>query len=64
MKAEDTVLKTIEDTVWNFEKLKLDQAKISFKAGTKEVVEWIYNHGGTLDGNRMEWHEQLKEWGI
>ena len=41
-----------------------EKAEISFKAGIKEVVEWIHNHGGSLDGQRIEWHEQLKEWGI
>ena len=32
--------------------------------GIKEVVEWVHNHSGSLDGQRIEWHKQLKEWGI
>jgi len=48
------------------------QAEISFKAGIKEVVEWVNSnaqqdaeecHGSlTLDPNEWQW--QLKEWGI
>ena len=34
------------------------------KYGIKEVVEWIQNHGGCLDGSRLEWQAFLKEKGI
>ena len=34
------------------------------KQGRREVVEWIENRGGSLDGFRNEWQAQLKEWGI
>jgi hypothetical protein len=34
------------------------------QAGIQEVVEWINNHGGTLDGNRTDWQAKLKEWGV
>jgi len=48
--------------------ISIEQAEISFPAGEKvgrrEVVEWIHNHGGSLDGNRVEWQAQLKVWGI
>ena len=32
--------------------------------GRREVVEWVENHGGSLDGCRPEWLAQLKEWGL
>ena len=40
------------------------QAELSFKAGIREAVEWIQNHGGCLDGWRQEWQSKLKEWGL
>ena len=40
---------------------RLEKAR---QAGIKEVVEWIHNHGGSLDGCRQEWQVKLKEWGI
>ena len=36
----------------------------SKKAGIQEVVEWIQNHGGGLDGFHTEWQAKLKEWGL
>lgn len=30
--------------------------------GIRLVVEWINNHGGSLDGHREEWQAQLKAW--
>lgn len=34
------------------------------KQGRQEVVYWIRIHGGSLDGSRREWLEQLKDWGL
>ncbi len=45
--------------------VKLDSLyQMIFLTGIKEVVEWIENHGGNLDGYRVEWQAKLKEWGI
>lgn len=55
-----------------------NQAEISFKAGIKEVVEWIREHGnqeasytGDLHMTRSwielsigAWEAKLKEWGV
>ena len=38
--------------------------EIAFKAGRQEVMEWLENHGGSLDGYRKEWATQKKEWEI
>ena len=38
------------------------QAEISFKAGIKEVVDWVVINLNT-DSRRDEWQTQLKEWG-
>ena len=40
------------------------QAEITWDKAIREVVEWITNHGGSLDGIRTEWQAKLKEWGI
>lgn len=45
------------------------QAEISFKAGIKEVVEWIhhtFNKAITLDqmSATTTWQSKLEEWGI
>jgi len=40
------------------------QAEISFKAGRKQVVDWI-NEADIIDDFCLEeWQSQLKEWGI
>jgi hypothetical protein len=50
-----------------------EQAEISFKAGIREVVEWVNGH--LVDGaifadpslwylNKNHWQAQLKEWRI
>ena len=54
--------------------LLLEQAKISFKAGIREVVEWTEEHKGHPQGSTLspdyslylgyEWRAKLKEWGI
>jgi len=38
------------------------QADISFKAGIKEVVEWIIENNGTPDHILDLWQAKLKEW--
>jgi len=81
MKAEDTVMNEAEivkeaskDSTYC--QLSVDignwaakkQAEISFKAGIKEVIEWIENNahysvvkdGYTLD--ETDWQFKLKEW--
>ncbi len=85
MKAKDTVMKkeqareivSVGDQIEDILQVPIDklaavckaQAEISFKAGIKEVVEWIkasgdaslYNqHGDYTD----DWQAKLKEWGI
>ena len=51
------------------------QANISFKAGIKEVVEWIEENGGptnyyhsmlfpSIYFNTEHWQAKLKEWGL
>lgn len=43
----------------------LAQAEISFKAGIKEVVEFIKGEGvHWLVGEEIKWRAKLKEWGI
>ncbi len=41
MKAEDTVLGTAQDAVWDWEKFKLDQAMASIKAVREELKKQI-----------------------
>jgi hypothetical protein len=69
MKAEDTIVYfdgLINDDVEDapIENALNQQAVISFKAGIKEVVEWLYTHNGGQNEYYNEWHEKLKEWGI
>ncbi|KKL98076.1 hypothetical protein LCGC14_1828030 [marine sediment metagenome] len=45
------------------------QAEISFKAGIREVVEWVDKHSvGITSDNELKnitcWQAKLKEWGI
>lgn len=42
------------------------QAEISFKAGIREVVEWINENGGLFCASyqKGKWQAKLKEWGI
>ena len=44
MKYEETVMKTSLEAVWDFEKFKLDQAEVSFKAGVYEMIETYKSH--------------------
>jgi len=82
MKAKDTVEKyqcnhkvKIGSKEWhNIEGYNLGaqtQAEISFKAGIKEVVEWVEEHDihGGLNSSyiltiRSMWQAKLKEWGL
>jgi len=40
--------------------IAIDEAK---RAGKMVVVEWVQNHGGSLDANRVEWQAFLKDMG-
>ena len=40
------------------------RVEISFKAGIKEVVEWIDKNFYEVHWNTEKWHAKLKEWGI
>ena len=42
MEAKDTVLGTTFDAMWDFEKFKLAQAEISFKAGGTKKARELY----------------------
>ena len=76
MEAKDTVMNEEERKrfyPWlNEYKEELDaylyvQAEISFKAGIKEVVDFLTEHNCGLDSCDMEyqiWQAQLKEWGL
>jgi len=52
------------------ERIAKAQAEISFKAGIKEVVDWLLSEGGfpwSMDEypKRIKrWQAKLKEWGI
>ena len=48
---------------------KRDQAEIAFKAGRKEVVEWVdeqsfYHTSAKFVMDAAAWQAKLKEWGI
>ena len=81
MKAEDTVMsqEQLEQVEWGHtEGLRLRrsqaQAKISFEAGIREVVEWIKRHSSIKQDSdeagylswfvRDEFLAKLKEWEI
>ena len=64
-----------KDTVKNVFTPALEQAEISFKAGIREVVEWLpwektaYQTGEgspiiQIQISEAEWEAQLKEWGV
>jgi len=58
MKAEDTVMKKKwmnKQVQIDQDNLLLEQAEISFKAGIKEVFEWIMSHqDGMIAGQDMQ----------
>ena len=74
MKAEDTVIPKIIDVIYGnkvdiTEELK-GQAEISFKAGIKEVVDWIeLVPTREIDGADQytitleQWQARLRKWG-
>ena len=83
MEAKDTVMKTnvhiYPETYEHYKVMLEQQAEISFKAGIKEVVEWIDTHQScditqvTFDRKSVEpcvliknsgWQAKLKDWGI
>ena len=91
MVAKDTVMRIYEclqNSDWDegggyfaesVAKALVEQAEISFKAGIKEVVEWIDTHQScditqvTFDRKSVEpcvliknsgWQAKLKDWGI
>ncbi len=79
MKASDTVLDEMTRTdifyhgAGTLEAVCLVQANISFKAGIKEVVEWVrlntLSSFDDKDGELLvfgvdDWQAQLKAWGI
>ena len=73
MKAEDTVLKSRlnPDNSVHFPTQE-EQAEVSFKAGLREVVEWIKQNRTTPLGDdpygyyiwETKLQAQLKEWGL
>ncbi len=78
MEAKDTVkaygeLKTHLADIGIYEPLEQDlrmaQAEISFKAGIKEVVEWVAysDEGGknrAITFPLKDWQAQVKDWGL
>ena len=70
MKAIDTVMSLELQKIYECNQIAgLEwQAEISFKAGIKEVVDWIwFNPQLTKHQNWQnypEWQAKLKEWGI
>ena len=62
MEAKDTVLETnIYNCHNTLEERLLEQAEVSFKAGIREVVEWIYEQIA-FEAMLPEWQAKLKEW--
>lgn len=72
-----TELQTYKDSIDNqefrnlIENVRIEQAEVSFKAGIKEVVDWINNSDSScqeyfskvcFDNN--DWRSKLKEWGV
>ena len=72
MEAKDTVKQQIypQNHEEHLESLQ-NQAEVSFKAGIKEVVEWMMRYRsettrefvGFTIGN-ISWQAKMKEWGI
>ena len=65
----DEDLQSIEELeLYHFKSKKLEkaiaqaQAEISFKAGIKEVVEWIVDNGLWINCPEEIWEVQLKIW--
>jgi hypothetical protein len=85
MEAKDTVNQFIKLNIHvllydEIERIKQEQAAISFRAGKQEVVDWIKEHGrgeAWIDSGEFSqgiiskycfsettWYEKLKEWGV
>ena len=79
MKWEDTVLlipftNDLRYVICDHCAYRQAQAEYSFKAGVKEVVDWLNQDSNTLEIevgggiarviDRYAWQAQLKEWGI
>jgi hypothetical protein len=67
MKAEDSVQLCIQNDCNHL--CHYSQAEISFKAGIREVVEWVEKYKSETTGYihisfGQEWQAKLKEWGI
>lgn len=66
MNYKDTVIKggAYGLSPTSTEAIRLEQAKISFAAGAKEVAKWIAKNGNNLNGKYKEWYRQLEQWGV
>ncbi len=71
MEAKDTVIKleniSNESLRIQMEKILETQAKITWLAAVKEVVEWVSTHklyAGNISIPSKVWQAQLKDWGI
>ncbi len=53
----------IKEEVWDINQIIKDQAKISFNAGIKEVVDFV-NLNMSLFSDLPSWKDKLKEWGV
>ena len=72
MEAKDTVMSDEQlNRIWNVLHKQVGnrlgyiaqaQAEISFKAGIKEVVEWIVDNGLWINCPEEIWEVQLKIW--
>ncbi len=76
MEAKETIIsrKDIHDLFYysaggfpNVDKIVEKQAEISFKAGIREVVEWLETHlsySKMFGQSPFEWQAKLREWGV
>ena len=75
MEAKDTLLDNEQlDQIYCLADLGIDrlahisiakaQAEVSFKAGEKQVVEWVNSHIDMSASDILDWQTKLKEWGI
>ena len=68
MEAKDTVIKVSPSLAGTTTDLLEEQAEISFKAGIREVVEWIIRANKSEDFyysfNQADLQTKLKEWEV
>jgi len=71
MEWEKTVMALADDVLTRrpFRELLNEQAEISYKAGIKEVVDWLGKSCACFkkeDGKYLvgDWQAKLKEWGV